>query len=61
MKRYFLPVLLLLLLLAGCSSEAVSDSSTASSSESRFPDNPNEELEFDTENLEDIWFAGGCF
>lgn len=62
MKRYFLP-LLLLLLLAGCSSEAVTDSTTASSSssESRFPDNPNEELEFDTENLEDIWFAGGCF
>ncbi|MFP3322549.1 peptide-methionine (R)-S-oxide reductase MsrB [Planococcus sp. SIMBA_160] len=62
MTRYFLPILLLLLL-AGCSSEAVTDSTTASSSssESRFPNNPNEELEFDTDNLEDIWFAGGCF
>lgn len=59
MKLYFLPMLLVLLLM-GCGSEPVTDS-TASSSESRFPDNPNEELEFDTENLEDIWFAGGCF
>ncbi|ANU16475.1 peptide methionine sulfoxide reductase [Planococcus maritimus] len=63
MTRYFMPILLLLLLLAGCSSEAATDSTSVSSSasESRFPDNPNEELEFDTENLEDIWFAGGCF
>lgn len=60
MKNVFLP-LLMLLLLTGCSTTAMNDSPSSSSTESRFPDNPNEELAFDTENLEDIWFAGGCF
>src|SRR5690606_41244781 len=56
-----LPILLMLLLLTGCATTAMNDSPSSSSTESRFPDNPNEELAFDTENLEDIWFAGGCF
>ncbi len=72
MKSKF-PILLLfiVLLLAACSipgatgtsDSSVANSSTGTTSEStsRFPDNPNDDLEFDTDQLEDIWFAGGCF
>lgn len=60
-------VILLLLLLSGCGSSSVSESSSADSgqatktSTSKFPDNPNTDLEFDTDNLKDIYLAGGCF
>ncbi|TAA69736.1 peptide-methionine (R)-S-oxide reductase MsrB [Planococcus salinarum] len=68
-------MLLLLLLLAACSLPGASENAdttessgsttngTADTGESSspFPDNPNEDLEFDTDQLEDIWFAGGCF
>lgn len=60
MKKIMLPLVMLLLLM-GCSSASITGSPSSSSTESRFPDNPNEELEFDTDNLQDIWFAGGCF
>ena len=75
--RFKFPFLLLfvLLFLAACSipgASGTSDSSTSSpatanttasstESTSRFPENPNKDLEFDTDKLEDIWFAGGCF
>ncbi|MCH4826679.1 peptide-methionine (S)-S-oxide reductase MsrA [Planococcus halocryophilus] len=60
-------VILLLLLLSGCESSSVSESSSADSgqatktSTSKFPDNPNTDLEFDTDKLQDIYLAGGCF
>jgi len=60
-------VILLLLLLSGCGSSSVSESSSADSgqatktSTSKFPDNPNTDLEFDTDKLQDIYLAGGCF
>jgi peptide methionine sulfoxide reductase msrA/msrB len=59
-------LLLLLVILTACSVPGTSentDSTTADSDEStsRFPENPNTDLDFDTDALEDIWFAGGCF
>ncbi|ANU15158.1 Peptide methionine sulfoxide reductase MsrA [Planococcus halocryophilus Or1] len=60
-------VILLLLLLSGCGSSSISESSSADSgqatktSTSKFPDNPNTDLEFDTDKLQDIYLAGGCF
>ena len=72
--KYKFPFLLLfmLLFLAACSLPGTSGSSTVSDAEgtteassaestSRFPENPNKDLDFDTDKLEDIWFAGGCF
>src|SRR5690606_23099962 len=68
--KFSMLLLFLVLLLAACSmpgSSGTTGSSTgnaaADSSEntSRFPENPNINLEFDTENLESIWLAGGCF
>lgn len=56
--------LFLLVVLAGCSNPLTGTSSTngnTAASDSPFPENPNEDLEFDTDKLEDIWFAGGCF
>ncbi|WP_420812436.1 peptide-methionine (R)-S-oxide reductase MsrB [Planococcus halotolerans] len=77
MMKFKFPLLLLLILLflAACSipgasgtpessaSSGTTGNATANSTEStsRFPDNPNKDLEFDTDKLEDIWFAGGCF
>ncbi|WP_394120419.1 peptide-methionine (R)-S-oxide reductase MsrB [Planococcus donghaensis] len=60
-------VILLLLVLAGCSafssynSGSAATGQAADTSTSKFPDNPNTDLEFDTDQLEDIWLAGGCF
>ncbi|MGH2318715.1 peptide-methionine (R)-S-oxide reductase MsrB [Planococcus sp. SE5232] len=60
-------VILLLLVLAACSSGNGYNSGSAATGEaadtstSKFPDNPNTDLEFDTDQLEDIWLAGGCF
>lgn len=75
--RFKFPLLLLfiLLFLTACSIPGTSGTSDSSASTgatnntaantaestSRFPDNPNKDLEFDTDKLEDIWFAGGCF
>lgn len=70
--KFLLLLLFVLLFLAACSIPGAtvdSDSSSANAnstdnsaeSTSRFPENPNKELEFDTDQLEDIWFAGGCF
>ncbi|WP_298824980.1 peptide-methionine (R)-S-oxide reductase MsrB [uncultured Planococcus sp.] len=60
-------VILLLLVLTGCSSGngynsgSAATGQAADTSTSKFPDNPNTDLEFDTDQLEDIWLAGGCF
>ncbi|MBT2569795.1 peptide-methionine (R)-S-oxide reductase MsrB [Planococcus sp. ISL-110] len=60
-------LLLLLVVFSGCSSESADNSSssasgqTADTSTSKYPDNPNTDLDFDTDNLQDIWLAGGCF
>ncbi len=60
-------VILLLLVLSGCSTSSASNSTSADSgnasdtSTSKYPDNPNVDLEFDTEKLQDIYLAGGCF
>ena len=68
--KFSMLLLFLVLLLAACSmpgSSGTTGSSTgnaaadSSESTSRFPENPNINLEFDTENLESIWLAGGCF
>ncbi|ETP69613.1 peptide-methionine (R)-S-oxide reductase MsrB [Planococcus glaciei] len=63
MKLKHACLLLLVVLLAGCSVPNFNNAgeTTAAGSESRFPDNPNEGLTFDEENLKDIWLAGGCF
>lgn len=65
-SKLSLLLLFLLLLLTACSvpgtnSTAGNAAADLSESTSRFPDNPNKNLEFETENLKDIWFAGGCF
>lgn len=69
-RASLLLLLLLLLLLFGCSTGDSTNANETSAqpavngteeSSSRFPDNPNEELEFDTNNLKEIWLAGGCF
>lgn len=60
-------VILLLLLLSGCGTSSATDSTgsdsanAADTSTSKFPDNPNVDLEFDTDKLQDIYLAGGCF
>lgn len=73
--RFPLLLLFLALLLAACSmpgalenpeSSSPSGSTTTAMTDSpepstKYPDNPNENLVFDTDNLKDIWFAGGCF
>lgn len=73
--RFPVLLLLLLLMLAACSlpgaldnsgSSPFSGSTTTAMTDSpdpsnKYPDNPNDDLVFDTENLESIWFAGGCF
>lgn len=73
--RFPILLLFLVLLLAACSmpgavensdSPAPSGSTTTAMTDSpivsnNFPDNPNVNLVFDTDNLESIWFAGGCF
>ncbi|PSL41475.1 peptide methionine sulfoxide reductase msrA/msrB [Planomicrobium soli] len=66
MKTKWLVMLLFLLLaLTGCSSlpSLTSNSGVgdAAAGASKFPDNPNAQLEFDTDKLEDVWLAGGCF
>lgn len=65
--KFLLLLMFLLLLLTACSTPGATGNSDSSASadtadsSSRFPDNPNDDLEFDTDKLEDIWFAGGCF
>lgn len=70
--KFSMLLLFLMMLLAACSmpgssgtteSTAATGNAAADSTEStsRFPENPNKNVEFDTENLESIWFAGGCF
>ncbi|KAA0955318.1 peptide-methionine (S)-S-oxide reductase MsrA [Planococcus sp. ANT_H30] len=60
-------IVLVLLVLSGCSTSNASESSSSASgqatntSTSKFPDNPNVDLEFDTDKLQDIYLAGGCF
>ncbi|MFC7678849.1 peptide-methionine (R)-S-oxide reductase MsrB [Paenibacillus sp. GCM10028914] len=52
----------LVIVLAGCGTVKATNGSTApAKAESKYPDNPNEGLAFDENNLEEIWLAGGCF
>lgn len=53
----------ILLLLSACSADTsllASNTSTAQA-QSKYPPNPNVNVSFDTNNLNDIWLAGGCF
>ena len=64
MKLKFILGLLGILMLAGCGTgnSGSSDSlGSLATSGSKYPANPNEELEFDEDKLEDIYLAGGCF
>lgn len=68
MKMKYLIGLLVLVVLGGCSlSSSVAPESTgtagtlAAAATSKYPANPNENLSFDTDNLKDIYLAGGCF
>ena len=60
-------LILVLLVLTGCSAFSTYNSGSAATGQSantntsKFPENPNTDLEFDTDNLQDIWLAGGCF
>lgn len=65
-SKFSMLLLLLLFMLTACSlPEAATTSGNAaadaSESTSRFPDNPNKDLQFDEDKLHEIWFAGGCF
>ncbi|WP_186671153.1 peptide-methionine (R)-S-oxide reductase MsrB [Sporosarcina sp. BP05] len=57
----------LLLLLAGCSTsnatlKSVTDTSPNSAgATSKYPENPNLQVTYDPDKLEEIWLAGGCF
>lgn len=73
--KWIFGLLILLLLATACSApsatqepepeteaaETAATEQAATASTSKFPENPNTSLEFDTDNLKDIWFAGGCF
>ncbi|PIC74683.1 peptide-methionine (R)-S-oxide reductase MsrB [Sporosarcina sp. P17b] len=65
MKLKYLLSLFCILLLAGCgignSDSSTSLGSLTASSDSKYPANPNEDLTFNEENLQDIYLAGGCF
>lgn len=57
--NYLISIIGLIFILGDCSLS--NTPSTESGTISAFPDNPNEDLTFDTENLKDIYLAGGCF
>ena len=73
--KWIFGLLILLLFVTACSApgsvtqketeieaaETANTDQAAAASTSKFPENPNTDLEFDTDNLKDIWFAGGCF
>lgn len=67
MKYNYLLVLLSIMLLSGCgagtSNSTATDltSSPDSGTASAYPANPNKDLTFDTDHLQDIYLAGGCF
>ncbi|WP_422658884.1 bifunctional peptide-methionine (S)-S-oxide reductase MsrA/peptide-methionine (R)-S-oxide reductase MsrB [Paenibacillus sp. EC2-1] len=58
-------MLTLVIVLAGCGMVKATNSSNGSAetakADSKYPDNPNEGLTFDEDNLQEIWLAGGCF
>ncbi|WP_231567257.1 peptide-methionine (R)-S-oxide reductase MsrB [Sporosarcina sp. ZBG7A] len=66
--NYLFGLLVLALVLGGCSlgnaSKEEPDNSTGSltaAASSKYPENPNDNLTFDENNLKDIYLAGGCF
>lgn len=58
-------MLTLVIVLAGCGMVKATNNSNGSAetakTDSKYPDNPNEGLSFDEDNLQEIWLAGGCF
>ena len=64
MKKFlWLYLLSAVLLLAACGSAGITSggSNGSNGAESKFPENPNENLTFDKKNLKEIYLAGGCF
>jgi len=63
--KYLFGLFGLVLVLAGCSFGDASQNSKIGTGEtvasSKYPDNPNKDLDFDEDQLKDIYFAGGCF
>jgi len=64
--KYLFGLVGLILLLAGCSlgnaaGQNPESGGAETASASKYPDNPNKDLEFDENKLKDIYFAGGCF
>ncbi|GIP42471.1 peptide-methionine (R)-S-oxide reductase [Paenibacillus sp. J45TS6] len=52
----------LVIVIAGCGTvKATSGSGLSLKADSKYPENPNVNLAFDENNLEEIWLAGGCF
>ena len=53
----------IVLLLSACSADTslLTSSASTAQAESKYPPNPNVNLSFDTNNLKDIYLAGGCF
>lgn len=55
-------LLSLVIVIAGCGTvKATSGPAISQKAESKYPENPNINLAFDKDNLEEIWLAGGCF
>lgn len=65
MKLKIILGLLSVLLLTGCgignTDPSSSSGSLTASSATAYPANPNDDIEFDEDNLQDIYLAGGCF
>ena len=62
-KKLIGALMAVLLLLSACSTvtSTITGSSNPVQADSKYPANPNVNINFDTENLEEIWLAGGCF
>lgn len=61
-KKTLLLLTISIFVLSGCSNINLNRKEVLNlESKSKFPQNPNELLTFDKNNLKEIWLAGGCF